>query len=97
MKNGRYEVYGSVRWYWDDELHREDGPAFEGAFNEWYLNGKKHREDGPSLELDNGYKEWWLNGVELTEEEFNQWLMKKALNEKLQSLSHKPIIKRGKI
>jgi hypothetical protein len=46
------------------ELHREDGPAIEGAngTKKWYLNGKLHRVDGPAIEWEDGDKEWWLNG-----------------------------------
>ena len=37
---------GTNRWYINDQLHREDGPAFEGAngYNAWYLNGKRVTE-----------------------------------------------------
>jgi len=56
---------GTVEWYNEArQLHREDGPAVEGANGTkiWYLNGKCHREDGPALELANGSKAWFLNG-----------------------------------
>jgi hypothetical protein len=60
------KVYGdgSQYWYLNDVLHREDGPAVEGADGsvEWWLNGELHREGGPALEWINGAKEWWLNG-----------------------------------
>ena len=49
----------------------------------WYLNGKLHREDGPAVEWSNQYKQWFINDVELTEEEFNQWLAKKQLKDNL--------------
>ena len=64
---------GDTEWYVNDQLHREDGPAFEFAdgSKEWWINEKRHREDGPAIEYANGYKAWWINGVELTEEEFN--------------------------
>ena len=44
-------------------LHREDGPAVEGANGSkyWCLNGKRHREDGPAIEYVGGTKEWFLN------------------------------------
>ena len=62
---------GYKAWYLNGKLHREDGPAYEGAsgYKAWYLNGKRHREDGPAMEWANGYKAWWLNGKEVTEEE----------------------------
>ena len=64
----------------------------------WYLNGVIHREDGPAVEFADGTKEWWLNGVQHTEEEFNQWLEKKHLNERLQqTLEEKPQGKKVKI
>jgi hypothetical protein len=59
------KVYGNGDkvWYLNDERHREDGPAFEGASGTkaWWLNGKLHREDGPAVEWANGNKSWYLN------------------------------------
>ena len=63
-KNGEYtDEYGTVEWYLNGELHREDGPAVEHAdgSKEWYLNGECHREDGPAIEWEDGTKFWWLN------------------------------------
>ena len=62
---------GDKSWYLNDKLHREDGPAYEGAngTKSWYLNGKRHREDGPAVEYANGSKFWYLNDEEVTEEE----------------------------
>ena len=54
--------YGTKRWYLDDKLHREDGPAVEYTDGRtWYLNGKLHRVDGPAMEYYNGSKYWFLN------------------------------------
>ena len=55
---------GDKEWYLNGYLHREDGPAVDGANGpkEWYLNGYLHREDGPAVEWSNGDKEWYLNG-----------------------------------
>lgn len=43
------DVYenGRKEWYVNDQLHREDGPAIEGANGEksWYLNGEELSED----------------------------------------------------
>ena len=42
MKNGMYtNKYGTKAWYVNDELHRLDGPAIEGAdgSKEWWVNG----------------------------------------------------------
>ena len=54
---------GTKRWYLNDKLHREDGPAIEYANGSkcWYLNGKRHRTDGPAVECANGNKYWYLN------------------------------------
>lgn len=61
--------YGTICYYSNNKLHREDGPAIEwtaGAARAgdkyWYLNGKLHRVDGPAVELNNGVKLWYLNG-----------------------------------
>ena len=54
---------GSKFWCLNGQLHREDGPAVEGADAKyWWLNGKLHREDGPAIEGANGDKSWYLNG-----------------------------------
>ncbi len=52
------------RWYLNNKLHRENGPAIEYAdgSREWWLNGELHRKDGPAIEDRNGYKAWFLNG-----------------------------------
>ncbi len=101
LKNGRYEnLYGTVRWYKDDKLHREDGPAieYEGGAKAWYVNGKLHREDGPAWEASDGTKYWYLFDRSVTEEEFNHWLAKKQLNERLtEQLEVKPTGKKVKI
>ena len=108
-KDGKYhredgpaiiEKDGSKAWYLNGNLNREDGPAIELASGSkyWYLDGKLHREDSPAIEYASGKKEWWVNGVEYTEEEFNQWLEKKLLNENLlATLEEKPSVKKVKI
>ncbi len=67
----RVYAEGYKRWYLNDKLHREDGPAVEwvDGTKSWYLNGKLHREDGPAVEWADGDKEWYLNGERVTEEE----------------------------
>ncbi len=66
--------YKFMRYVFNKELHREDGPAYEryyanGNINHrgWYINGKLHREDGPAYEtycangnINNRY--WYING-----------------------------------
>ncbi|MHA6897972.1 hypothetical protein [Ralstonia pseudosolanacearum] len=91
---------GTKKWFMGGQLHREDGPAYEHAkgTKEWWIHDQLHREEGPAVEWPDDSKEWWLNGVELSEEEFKQWLEKKELNEKLHTtLAPKPMIKRSKI
>ena len=58
------DEHGTKEWRMNGELHRTDGPAFEGAdgYKAWYLNGERHREDGPAIEDTDGTKEWWVNG-----------------------------------
>ncbi len=75
MKNGLYiDKYKTKRWYKDDILHREDGPAFENsAAKIWIQHGASHRLDGPASEWYNGNKYWYLNGIQIdckTNEEF---------------------------
>jgi len=55
---------GDKYWYFNGEIHREDGPAVErsNGDKEWYKNGVRHREDGPAIEYANGNKYWCLNG-----------------------------------
>ena len=65
MKNGLIiDKYENKRWYLNDKLHREDGPAvkYTDGSKCWYLNGKRHREDGPAVEYADGEKLWYLNG-----------------------------------
>ena len=91
---------GTKAWYLNDKLHREDGPAviIPDGYDQWWLNGQQHREDGPAVEYANGDMEWYLKGIEYTEEQFNQWLAKKELNERLhQTLEEKPSLKKPKI
>jgi len=58
------DIFGTKRWYLNDELHRVDGPAIECANGTkyWCLNGKLHRIDGPAIECADGTKFWYLNG-----------------------------------
>jgi len=61
-------------WYRNDELHREDGPAWvarspDGTVIEewWYKNGRLHREDGPAhvVRSPDGtvIEGWYRNGI----------------------------------
>ena len=65
---------GIERLYFNGYLvHREDGPAFEGAggHKEWYQNGLLHRLDGPAIEYADGDVRYCIEGEGLSEE---QWL-----------------------
>src|ERR1700691_2444848 len=56
--------YGTIVYYLNGELHREDGPAViwkDGRFK-YFLNGKIHREDGPAAIHLNGIIEYCING-----------------------------------
>ena len=48
----------------NNQLHREDGPAIEkiNGTKLWFINGQRHREDGPAVEYSNGTKYWYKNG-----------------------------------
>jgi hypothetical protein len=76
---------GDKQWWLHGKLHREDGPAYEGADGdkEWYLHDKLHREDGPAIERASGYKEWRLNDEKLTEEEHRQRTSSQTCNGKI--------------
>jgi len=74
--------YGSKEWWINGNLHRENGPAIErhDGNKVWCINSKRHREDGPARIWPNGTVEYWINGKELSEEEFNQYLLQMNLS-----------------
>ena len=85
MKDGLdIDIYGTKRWYLNNQLHRTDGPAveFENGGKRWYFGGLLHRTDGPAIEHSNGGKRWYINGVELSEEQY----LKRTRNKKLELL-----------
>jgi hypothetical protein len=61
MQEIKIDQGGNKYYYWNDKLHREDGPAIEfvNGDKEWFFHGKYHRVDGPAIELASGHKEWW--------------------------------------
>jgi len=77
----REHADGDKHWFLNDKLHREDGPAIEWSdgTKSWYINGKRHREYGPAVEWSDGTKVWYLNGKEYSEEEFNNYILRKRL------------------
>jgi len=64
MGHDLIDEFGVKRYYLNDQLHREGGPAVEYSNGDksWYQNGLWHRLDGPALEYANGYKSWWYQG-----------------------------------
>ena len=83
MKNGlEVDKDGTKWWYFNGQLHREDGPAIEWAngTKSWYLNNKLHREDGPAIEWADGGKAWYLNNKEYSEQEYEVEMQKRTPN-----------------
>jgi hypothetical protein len=62
---------GTKKWYRGGKLHRDDGPAIEGAngFQAWYRDGKPHRDDGPAVMWSGGLQQWFLDGMEVARED----------------------------
>ena len=57
-------INGNKEWYYNEKLHREDGPAieFDNGDKSWYKNGKLHRDNGPAI--DNiVLRIWYKNGM----------------------------------
>lgn len=54
----------SKAWFFEDNIHRLDGPAYEGPDGTkcWYIGGEHHRLDGPAVVYPNGLKLWYING-----------------------------------
>lgn len=103
FKNGYVQgVSGYKEWCVNGKRHRIDGPAVEYEYEnvvhrEWWINGERHRLDGPAVEWKN-LSQWWINDVQLTEENFNQWIEKIILKNNLESsLKPSPPVKKGKI
>lgn len=96
IKDGKYlDEDAYQRWYERGILHRKNGPAVIGlnGYSEWWFEGKKHRENGPALDWKWGEKEWFIHGIEYTEEEFNQYLENKKLNQSLNMNLDQKVIK----
>ena len=75
------DIYGKKYWRnKNGDLHREDGPAFEGGLayrRGWYINGVCHRLDGPAREYSDGQRFWYFNGKHIpvnSQKEFEQYL-----------------------
>jgi hypothetical protein len=79
VKDGRdvCPFSGTVRYYLNGQLHRDNAPAVEYSNGSrlWKQHGEEHREDGAAVEYSNGNKYWYLHGEKLpceTQEEFEQ-------------------------
>lgn len=65
MRQGRYESNGTVEYYKDDKLHRDnDLPAVINAdgYKFWYNNGELHRESNPAIMGPEGDKAYYVEG-----------------------------------
>jgi hypothetical protein len=77
-------VRGDQRWFKNNRLHREDGPAVvfvKSGYWAWYFEGWRHRLDGSAVRLENGREQWWVNGEALdcqTQEEFERLMKLRA-------------------
>ena len=67
MKNGKViEEDGTVLYYKNDLLHREDGPALvtQDKTQVWYKNGEVHSYDNqPAIVSVDGFKSWYDTGI----------------------------------
>jgi len=77
-------LYGDKFWYFDNLLHREDGPALEYANGDkaWYFHGKLHRLDGPAINWRDGYNRWYYYGERVncsSKEQFERLIKLKYL------------------
>lgn len=54
---------GTMFWFANQTLHRDDGPAVitPSGDKTWYRNGILHRDDGPAMEFSVG-KFWYCDG-----------------------------------
>lgn len=74
---------GSIRWYQNGKLHREDGPAVEhiNGSKAWYIYGKLHRIYGPAIEHGNTNKRWFISGIEYAEAEYKKQMRSYKIKE----------------
>jgi hypothetical protein len=77
----KVDIYGNKEYYWNGQLHREDGPAVEyiNGTKKWYRHGQLHREDSPAIEWGGGHKHWYLQGKQYAEEEYWRLVKLKTL------------------
>ena len=78
--NGSFVV---MKWYLDDILHKEIGPAVIHNFGmiQYWSYGKVHRMDGPAIIFSNGRERWYYQGKKLdcsNQEEFDKLVKLRA-------------------
>src|SRR5579859_6911180 len=76
------DEYGNKRWFLNNQLHREDGPAIDhiDGYKAWYINDQRHRIDGPAVEGAYVQKYWWYHGKYIncdSQEKFERLISKK--------------------
>lgn len=67
MTNSKKHVItrdGATYHYYNQELHRDDGPAVIGetGYKAWFKHGIRHRDDGPAVIHPSGYVAYYKNG-----------------------------------
>jgi hypothetical protein len=79
--------YGTIIYYLNDNLHREDGPALEydNGDKQYWVNGKLHRLDGPAIEYSSptmhSQNQWHYKGLRVVcsnQQEFEKFLKLRA-------------------
>ena len=57
------DIWGNNRWYLNERLHREDGPAviYANGTQLWYIDGNMHRINGPAVIHPDDTQEWCVN------------------------------------
>ena len=65
MLNGLViDEYGCHRYYKDDKIHRDDGPAIilPAGSQKFFIEGKLHNEYGPAVVSYLGMREYYIDG-----------------------------------
>jgi hypothetical protein len=94
LKNGLIvNENGTQRWYKNDKLHNENGPAVSysnpNGYEAWYKDGILHRTDGAAINYDTGEQSFYINGIQYTEKVY--WERIEALGLKNLSKENKEV------
>jgi|ERR1700691_319116 len=82
---------GSIEYYLEGRLHREDGPAaIDSMCLIYYSHNKFHRCDGPAIINEKG-EFYFLNDINITDE-VNEWIKENNIP-KVWDKSHKLLFK----